>query len=216
MPLRPALAAIALLVSYAGRTDHAAGDDARAASAARRPSACARPGAVLPGVEVLRADSVHLVRGRRVALLTNHTGVDRCGRRTVDLLVATPGVTVVALFAPEHGLGGTARGGAVIRSGRDSASGVPVISLYGERLAPTAAMLRDVDVLLYDVQDVGACAYTFVWTMALAMRSAGEAGTPVLVLDRPNPIRADRVAGGSSSRGTAPSPGCTRCRSATA
>jgi uncharacterized protein YbbC (DUF1343 family) len=84
----------------------------------------------------------------------------------------------------------------VIRSGRDSASGVRVISLYGERQAPTAAMLRGVDVLLYDVQDVGARAYTFVWTMALAMRAAGEAGTPVLVLDRPNPIRADRVGGG--------------------
>jgi uncharacterized protein YbbC (DUF1343 family) len=139
---------------------------------------------------------VHLIRGRRVALLTNHTGVDRCGRRAVDLLVATPGVEVVALFAPEHGLAGTAQGGAVIRSGRDSASGVRVISLYGERLAPTAAMLRGVDVLLYDVQDVGARAYTFVWTMALAMRAAGEAGTPVLVLDRPNPIRADRVGGG--------------------
>jgi uncharacterized protein YbbC (DUF1343 family) len=66
-----------------------------------------------------------------------------------------------------------------------------VVSLYGERLAPTAAMLRDVDVLLYDVQDVGARAYTFVWTMALAMRSAGQAGKPVLVLDRPVPIRAD-------------------------
>jgi uncharacterized protein YbbC (DUF1343 family) len=114
----------------------------------------------------------------------------------VDLLVATPGVEVVALFAPEHGLTGTARGGAVIRSGRDSASGVRVVSLYGERQAPTAAMLRDVDVLLYDVQDVGARAYTFVWTMALAMRAAGEAGKPVLVLDRPNPIRADRVGGG--------------------
>jgi uncharacterized protein YbbC (DUF1343 family) len=114
----------------------------------------------------------------------------------VDLLVATPGVNVVALFAPEHGLTGTARGGAVIRSGRDSASGVRVVSLYGERQAPTAAMLRDVDLLVYDVQDVGARAYTFVWTMALAMRAAGEAGVPVLVLDRPDPIRADRVGGG--------------------
>jgi uncharacterized protein YbbC (DUF1343 family) len=160
-----------------------------------RPAACTRPGAVLPGIEVLLADSVHLVRGKRVALLTNHTGVDRCGNRTIDLLAATPGVELVVIFAPEHGLTGKAAGGAVIRSGRDSASGVRVVSLYGERQAPTAAMLRDVDVLLYDVQDVGARAYTFVWTMALAMRSAGEAGKPVIVLDRPNPIRADRVGG---------------------
>jgi uncharacterized protein YbbC (DUF1343 family) len=202
MPLRPVLAVVALLLSSAAhaaradRTDRAAGRGAGAVPAARPPASCTRPGAVLPGIEVLLADSIHLVRGRRVGLLTNHTGVDRCGRRTVDLLVATPGVQVVALFAPEHGLTGAARGGAVIRSGRDSASGVRVVSLYGERQAPTAAMLRDVDVLLYDVQDVGARAYTFVWTMALAMRAAGEAGKPVLVLDRPNPIRADRVAGG--------------------
>lgn len=189
MPFRSIVAAFALL--------HAALLHAAGANRAFQPPApCTRPGAVLPGVEVLLADSVHLIRGKRVALLTNHTGVDRCGRRTVDLLVATPGVEVVALFAPEHGLTGTARGGAVIRSGRDSASGVPVVSLYGERLAPTPAMLRDVDVLLYDVQDVGARAYTFVWTMALAMRSAGQAGKPVLVLDRPVPIRADRVGGG--------------------
>ena len=166
------------------------------ASLAAQPTPCARPGAVRPGLEVLLADSVHLVRGKRVGIVTNHTGLDRCGRRNVDLLVATPEVRVVALFAPEHGLSGTAAGGAVIRSGRDSATGVPVHSLYGERLAPTAAMLRDVDVLLYDVQDVGARPYTFVWTMALAAREAGKAGKPLLVLDRPNPIRADRVEGG--------------------
>ena len=202
MPLRPAIAAVALLLASAahpervGRQDGAAAPGEGTPPVARRSAACSRAGAVLPGIEVLLGDSGHLVRGRRVALLTNHTGVDRCGRRTVDLLVATPGVEVVALFAPEHGLSGAARGGAVIRSGRDSASGVRVVSLYGERQAPTAAMLRDVDVLLYDVQDVGARAYTFVWTMALAMRAAGEAGTPVLVLDRPDPIRADRVGGG--------------------
>jgi uncharacterized protein YbbC (DUF1343 family) len=199
MPLRPALSAVALVLAstvHADRTGRAARPRATAAPVARRATSCTRPGAVLPGVEVLLGDSAHLLRGRRVGLLTNHTGVDRCGRRTVDLLVATPGVQVVALFAPEHGLSGTAQGGAVVRSGRDSASGVPVVSLYGERQAPTPAMLRDVDVLLYDVQDVGARAYTFVWTMALAMRAAGRAGKPVLVLDRPNPIRADRVGGG--------------------
>lgn len=195
MPLRSLLASVALLVAVAA--DVLRTRRGTAAPAAPDRAACARPALVLPGIEVLLADSVHLIRNKRVALVTNHTGVDRCGTRTVDLLVATPGVEVVALFAPEHGLSGTARGGAVIRSGRDSASGVRVISLYGERQAPTPEMLRDVDVLLYDVQDVGARAYTFVWTMALAMRSAGQAGKPVLVLDRPNPIRADRVGGGS-------------------
>jgi uncharacterized protein YbbC (DUF1343 family) len=165
------------------------------ADAPAQPTPCTRPGAVLPGIEVLLADSLHLVRGKRVGLVTNHTGTDRCGRRSVDLLVAAPGVRVTALFAPEHGLSGAARGGARIRSGRDSAGGVPVHSLYGERLAPTPDMLREVDVLLYDVQDVGARPYTFVWTMALAARAAGQAGKPLLVLDRPDPIRADRVGG---------------------
>lgn len=199
MRLASIVAAGALLVARVADAQPGGHQDGTAptpAAAPPRPAPCTRAGAVLPGIEVLLADSVHLVRGRRVGLVTNHTGVDRCGRRTVDLLAATPGVRVVALFAPEHGLTGTAAGGAVIRSGRDSASGVPVVSLYGERQAPTAAMLRDVDVLLYDVQDVGARAYTFVWTMALAMRAAGQAGKPVLVLDRPDPIRADRVAGG--------------------
>jgi uncharacterized protein YbbC (DUF1343 family) len=197
MLLRSLIGPAALLLAFTAHADRAGDAPTRAVAP---PAPCTRPGAVLPGLEVLLADSLHLLRGRRVALVTNHTGVDRCGRRTVDLLVATPGVEVVALFAPEHGLAGTARGGAVIRSGRDSASGVRVISLYGERQAPSAAMLRGVDVLLYDVQDVGARAYTFVWTMALAMRAAGEAGTPVLVLDRPNPIRADRVGGGLIAR----------------
>ena len=124
MLLLPVLSAVALLLASAAHADGTETPAETAALAAQRSSSCTRSSVVLPGVEVLLADSVHLVRGRRVGLLTNHTGVDRCGRRTVDLLVATPGVQVVALFAPEHGLTGTARGGAVIRSGRDSASGV--------------------------------------------------------------------------------------------
>jgi uncharacterized protein YbbC (DUF1343 family) len=190
---RLVLAAVALLLATTLHAD-------RAGAAATRdtapPAPCTRPGAVRPGLEVLLADSVHLIRGRRVGLLTNHTGVDRCGRRAVDLLVATPGVEVVALSRPDRITAPPSAVPASPCSGANSASGVRVISLYGERLAPTAAMLRGVDVLLYDVQDVGARAYTFVWTMALAMRAAGEAGIPVLVLDRPNPIRADRVGGG--------------------
>lgn len=150
---------------------------------------------VVPGVEVLLADSLHLVRGKRVGLVTNHSGRDRAGRRTIDLLAYAPGVRLTAIFGPEHGLAGVARDGERIASGRDSATGVPVYSLYGERLAPTAAMLADVDVLLYDVQDVGTRAYTFVWTMALCADAAGRAGKPFVVLDRPDPIRADVVEG---------------------
>ncbi|HEU5173316.1 MAG TPA: DUF1343 domain-containing protein [Gemmatimonadaceae bacterium] len=151
---------------------------------------------VEPGVTVLLRDSLHLVRGRRVGLLTNHSAIDADGRRTADLLYAAPGVNLVALFAPEHGLGGRARGGAHIRSGVDSATGVPIRSLYGSVHAPTPAMLADIDVLLYDVQDVGARPYTFVWTMTLAAESAAKRGIPIVVLDRPAPVRGDVMEGG--------------------
>ena len=149
---------------------------------------------MVPGVEVLLRDSLHLLRGKRVGLITNHSGRDRRGVRTIDLLHGAPGVRLTAIFGPEHGVGGQVRDGVRIASGRDSATGVPVYSLYGERLAPTPAMLADVDVLVYDVQDVGTRGYTFVWTMTLCAEAAG--GRPFVVLDRPDPIRADRVEGG--------------------
>jgi uncharacterized protein YbbC (DUF1343 family) len=153
-------------------------------------------GPVLPGIEVLLRDSLHLVRGRRVGLITNHTGRDRAGTSTIDLLARTPGVRLTALFAAEHGIRGAEQAGARIASAVDSATGVPIHSLYGERRAPTRAMFRDVDVLLYDMQDVGARVYTYVWTMALAAAAADSAGVPFVVLDRPDPLRADRVDGG--------------------
>ncbi|HKG95950.1 MAG TPA: DUF1343 domain-containing protein [Gemmatimonadaceae bacterium] len=148
---------------------------------------------VAPGIEVLLEDSLHLVRGKRVGLITNHTGRDRAGRRTIDRLFEAPGVRLVALYGPEHGLAGVARGGAQIASATDSATGLPIYSLYGSTRVPTPAMLDSVDVLVYDIQDVGARVYTYVWTMALA---AGAAKRPFIVLDRPDPIRADRVEGG--------------------
>ena len=155
-----------------------------------------QPRVVEPGITVLLRDSLHLVRGRRVGLLTNHSAIDAQGRRTADLLHEAPDVTLTALFAPEHGLAGTARGGARIGSGIDSATGVPIRSLYGAVQAPTQAMLEDIDVLLYDVQDVGARPYTFVWTMTLAAESAARRGIPLVVLDRPAPIRGDIMEGG--------------------
>jgi uncharacterized protein YbbC (DUF1343 family) len=169
------------------------------AVAALAPLALAPPEAarsqVRSGLEVLLRDSLHVVRDKRVGLITNHTGRDGEGRRNVDLLVAR-GVRVVALFGPEHGIAGVERAGERVGFGRDSATGLPVYSLYGETRVPTPEMLRDVDVLLYDIQDVGARVYTFVWTMALAAEAAGRLGIPFLVLDRPNPIRADVVEGG--------------------
>jgi uncharacterized protein YbbC (DUF1343 family) len=149
-------------------------------------------GGVVPGVEVLFTDSAHLIKGKRVGLITNHSGRDRKGTSTIDLLFKAPGVKLTALFDPEHGLRGIARAGEKVASTVDSATGVPIYSLYGEVQAPTAEMLKDVDVLVYDIQDVGARVYTFEWTMAL---SAAAAHKPFIVLDRPDPIRADRVEG---------------------
>ena len=162
--------------------------------------ACASPVAlrgqsgagVVPGVEVLLTDSLHLVQGKRVGLLTNHSGRDRRGTSTIDLLFRAPGVRLTALFGPEHGIRGVAKAGEKIGSSVDSATGVRIYSLYGDVKVPTAEMLKDIDVLVYDIQDVGARVYTYEWTFANAANAAGK---PVIVLDRPDPIRADRVEG---------------------
>ena len=144
---------------------------------------------------MLLPGSLHLVRGKRVGLITNHSGRDRRGTSTIDLLYHAPGVRLTALFGPEHGLRGVARAGESVSSTTDSATGVPIYSLYGQTYAPTAEMLRDVDVLVYDIQDVGARVYTFEWTMALSAEAAGKLGKKFIVLDRPDPIRGDRVEG---------------------
>jgi uncharacterized protein YbbC (DUF1343 family) len=151
--------------------------------------------AVLPGVEVLLRDSLHLLAGKRVGLITNHSGRDRSGTSTIDLLHRAPNVTLAALYGPEHGLRGVAEAGVKIASTVDSATGVPIYSLYGDTRVPTPEMLEGIDVLVYDIQDVGARVYTFEWTMVLSAEAAARAGKPFIVLDRPDPIRADRVDG---------------------
>lgn len=152
----------------------------------------AQSAGVVPGIEVLVRDSLHLIRGKRVGLITNHSGRARDGTSSIDLLFRAPGVKLTALFGPEHGLRGIAEAGETVASAVDSATKVPIYSLYGETNVPTAEMLKDVDVLLFDIQDVGARMYTFQWTMAL---SAAAAKKPFIVLDRPDPIRADRTEG---------------------
>jgi len=147
---------------------------------------------VIPGVEVLLSDSLHLIRGKRVGLLTNHSGRDRQGRSTIDLLFKAPGVKLTAIFGPEHGIRGVAQAGEKVSSSVDSATGVKVYSLYGDVHVPTPEMLAEIDVLVYDIQDVGARVYTYEWTLALAANAAKK---PVIVLDRPDPIRADRYEG---------------------
>jgi uncharacterized protein YbbC (DUF1343 family) len=147
-----------------------------------------RPAAsVLPGIDVLLRDSVRLVRGRRVGLVTNQGGVDARGVSDVARL-RSAGVRLVALFSPEHGFRGAAEPGAVVASTVDSATGLPIYSLYGAVTAPTAEMLQGVDLLLVDLQDAGARYYTYIGTTIDVMTAAAPRRIPVVVLDRPDPI----------------------------
>ena len=145
-------------------------------------------GAVRPGIEVLLEDSLHLVAGRSVGLLTNQTGVDASGQSSIDRIYEHPDVDLVALFAPEHGIRGTAEGGEEIEDGLDPKTALPIHSLYGTVRKPTPEMLVGIDVLLVDYQDIGARYWTYVSSMTLAMEAAGEEDIPVVILDRPNPI----------------------------
>ncbi len=146
-----------------------------------------RPNPVLPGIDVLLRDSLHLVRGRKVGLVTNQTGVDARGVSDVERLRAA-GVQLVALFSPEHGFRGAAEAGAAVASSLDSATGLPIYSLYGRFSAPTPGMLQGVDLVLVDLQDAGARYYTYIGTTIDVMKAAAHADIPVVVLDRPDPI----------------------------
>lgn len=147
----------------------------------------AAPQRVRPGITVLLNDSLHLVRSRRIGLVTNQTGVDADGVSDAARLQAA-GVPLVALFSPEHGFQGVADPGALVASSKDSASGLPIYSLYGRTSAPTDEMLRGIDAMLVDLQDAGARYYTYLATTVEVMRAAARHRLPVLVLDRPNPI----------------------------
>lgn len=159
--------------------------------------ACSGPPAtaaqVRPGIEVLLRDSIHLVRGQRLGLLTNQTGVDRSGRRDADLL-RSAGLRLTALFSPEHGFRGQEdRPG--LPDAVDSSTGLPIYSLYGGLRAAARAALDSIDVLLIDLQDIGARYYTYPATATILMRDAAARGKRVVVLDRPDPIGGALVAG---------------------
>jgi uncharacterized protein YbbC (DUF1343 family) len=147
----------------------------------------AAPAGVRPGIDVLLADSAHLVRDRRVGLVTNQAGVDASGVSDVVRL-RTAGIRLVALFSPEHGFRGAADPGAAVASSIDSATGLPIYSLYGRTSAPTDSMLAGIDVMLVDLQDAGARYYTYLYTTIEVMQAAGRHDMPVIVLDRPDPI----------------------------
>ncbi|HWI66080.1 MAG TPA: DUF1343 domain-containing protein [Symbiobacteriaceae bacterium] len=153
------------------------------------------PAPVRLGLEVLLDVQLPLLRGRRVGLVTNHTGVDRLFRSTVDLLHQHPEVNLVALYGPEHGIRGAAAAGEKVGSERDPITGLPVHSLYGATQRPTREMLAGLDVLVYDIQDIGVRYYTYPYTLAYCMEAAKEVGLPVVVLDRPNPIGGELVEG---------------------
>ncbi len=153
----------------------------------------ARNGSTRTGLDVLVERKFQPLERKRIGLITNHTGIDRQGRRNVDLMKQA-GLTVAALLSPEHGMaGGEDREG--ITDATDPATGIPVYSLYGKTLRPTPEMLRGIDALVYDIQDAGVHFYTYETTMAYAMEAAAKAGIPYYVLDRPNPITGTRVEG---------------------
>jgi len=153
------------------------------------------------GLDVLlreaRTGGEHAARltGKRIGLVTNMTGVDRQLRSTIDLLAAHPGWTLAALFGPEHGVRGDAQAGVAVADARDAVTGLPVYSLYGNTHEPTPQMLAGLDVLVFDIQDVGARFYTYPYTLAALLRAARREGLMVVVLDRPNPVGGLRVEG---------------------
>lgn len=154
------------------------------------------------GIDVLEEKQFDKLKGKRVGLITNATGIDSHGVSTVDILLHAPGVKLVALFGPEHGVYGSDWAGAYVATRTDPHTGLPVYSLYGPTNKPTPEMLKGIDVLIYDIQDIGCRSYTFISTMGLAMEAAGEAGIEFYVLDRPNPLNGNRVEGMMPATGT--------------
>lgn len=184
----------------------AANGETRSANASAATSADAAPPAwrgpaVRAGIDVLLDERADLLRGLRVGLITNHTGmaglwdgVERAAS-TIDRLHEHPEIELVSLFGPEHGLRGDAEAGERVASGVDPRTRLPVHSLYGETRRPGPDVLDDVDALLFDIQDIGTRYYTYVWTMAHSMEAAAEANVRFIVLDRPNPIGGTLVQG---------------------
>jgi uncharacterized protein YbbC (DUF1343 family) len=150
---------------------------------------------VRTGIEVLRERQFDVLRGKRVGLITNPTGVDAEFRSTIDILFTAPEVKLVALFAPEHGVRGEYSAGEKVKFVTDPQTKLPVYSLHGETRKPTPEMLHGLDVLVYDLQDIGCRSYTYISTMGISMQAAAEAKIGFVVLDRPNPLGGVRIEG---------------------
>lgn len=162
--------------------DEARGETGGAADRAGDPNA----GDVLNGVDVWARDGFKALKGKRVGLVTNHTGRDRQRRPTIDLLHAAEGVRLVALFSPEHGIRGVLD--EKVSDGKDEKTGLPVYSLYGDRRAPAPEQLADLDVLVFDIQDIGCRFYTYISTLGNCLEAVAKAGKDMVVLDRVNPV----------------------------
>ena len=158
-------------------------------------AADARQPAVKPGIEVLRESGFQRLVGKNVGLVTNPSGVDSQLRSTIDILYNAPGVNLVALYGPEHGVRGDVYAGGQVTDTTDPKTGLPVYSLYGATRKPTKEMLQGIDIMVYDIQDVGARSYTFISTLGLVMEACGELGIEVMVLDRPNPLGGHKIEG---------------------
>ena len=181
-----AAAAAAMLMFVHAVIAPAYGADRKRASAKKN---------VIPGVEVLVKRGFPGLKGKNVGLVTNPSGVDRNLRSTIDILFNAPEVNLVALFGPEHGVRGDVYAGGKVDGHVDSATGLPVHSLYGATRKPTPEMLEGIDVMVYDIQDVGARSYTFISTLGLVMEACAEQGVEVMVLDRPNPLGGEKIEG---------------------
>jgi uncharacterized protein YbbC (DUF1343 family) len=148
------------------------------------------------GIDRLAQDNFAILKGKRVGIFTNLSAVDHNLTPTYELFNRLDGIQLAALFTPEHGLGGAIHDGVAISSTVDSKTGIPIHSLYGDTLAPTAEMLTGLDVMVCDIQDIGVRYYTFLWTLSYILEACGEHHVPVMILDRPNPI-GDQIDGGT-------------------
>ncbi len=156
---------------------------------------------VKTGIEVLQADDFHILEGKRVGLVTNPTGVDSHLKSTIDILNEAPNVNLVALYGPEHGVRGNTHAGDKVADDVDTKTGIPMHSIYGKNRKPTPEMLEGVDVLVYDIQDIGCRSYTYISTMGLIMEAAAENDIEVVVLDRPNPLGGLKIEGNVAEEG---------------
>lgn len=150
---------------------------------------------VMTGIEVLESYNFKELQGKNVGLITNPTGINRSFRSTADILFTAPGVKLVALFGPEHGVRGDFSAGEKVGKSVDAGTGLPVYSLYGSTRKPDSTMLTGIDVLVYDIQDIGSRSYTYISTLGLAMEAAAENNVRFIVLDRPNPLGGKRIEG---------------------